>query len=78
MKTRHRLGLARQIVGGIGWTIALLGAAVFAGLIGVIIFIAQHREIYERIPAKNLLGPALVTVLGLGLVLASRRVGRKN
>jgi hypothetical protein len=78
METQHRPGLARQIVGGIGWTIAILGAAVFAGLIGVIIFIEQHREIYERIPAKSLLSTALVAVLGLGLVLASGRAGRKS
>jgi hypothetical protein len=71
----RRTSLVRQIVGGIGWTIAILGAAAFAGLI---VFTDMHREVYERVPTENLLGVGLIVVLGVVLLVVSRRVGRKN
>jgi uncharacterized membrane protein len=65
----------RQIIGGIGWTIALLAAA---GFVSLIVFTDMHRSAYERVPARNLLAVASAVLVGLGLVAASRKAGRKN
>ena len=67
-------GVGRQIVGGIGWTIFVLGATAFVSLV---VFVDSHRAVYERVP-PNLLAVAVAGLVGLGVVVASRRAGRKH
>lgn len=68
-------GVLLQIVGGIGWTIFVLGTSAFVSLL---VFVDSHRAVYERVPPKNLLAVAVAGLVGLGVVVASRRAGRER
>jgi hypothetical protein len=75
MDGRPVRGVARQIVGGIGWTIFLLGSSA---LVSLVAFVDSHRAVYERVPPKNLLAVAVAGLVGLGVVVTSRRTGRER
>jgi hypothetical protein len=75
MDGRPTRRVPRQIVGGIGWTIFVLAATAFVCLV---VFVDSHRAVYERVPPKNLLAVAAAGLVGLGIVTASRRAGRRH